>query len=587
MKICPTCDRHFEEDLRTCPDDGATLLVVHDPSQEQEERLIGQMIEGRYRIDSKLGAGGMGAVFRGTQTAVGREVAIKVLAKDVATDVNAVKRFMQEAKAASALSHPNTITIHDFGQTADGLLYLVMELVSGETLSAVLRREGAMRPSRAVRIVGQILNALQEAHGIGIIHRDLKPENVIVSPRSGNPDFLKVLDFGLAKLTEGDGSSTGLTQTGQVFGTPGYMSPEQARGEVCDLRSDLYSVGVMLYEMLSGRRPFDGDNPLSVLVKHIQEAPPDFITLDPPVDVPPGLRAVVFKTLAKGRDDRFDSAAEMHQALLHGLEAAGIEATSFTGPVHPAAPASSPSVRSVAPASSGLQKTLGSGIMGQVSLPDASLPPDAFQPPKSKAPLFAGLAALLLVGGGVGAWQAGVFGGEDPQPAPAATSEGSPARVQVPATAKVEVQPEPEAAAAPEPEPQKPAEPARVVVEVKSDPPGAAVRVEVLAASGKKMLDVEKTPASVEVPEGAWLTATFNSEGYKEVDAKVQAREGAVLNATLEKEKPRWRPKPKQRVSKRKAPPPEPPAVAGPAPAPEPKPKPQPKPRATAIDDLK
>ncbi len=238
MKICPTCDKEFEGELRTCPEDGATLLLVHDPGQAQADELAGKVIDGRYRIEKKLGAGGMGAVFTGVQTAVGRKVAIKVLAKDVATNVQAVKRFMQEAKAASALSHPNTITIHDFGQTEEGLLYLVMELVPGETLSAVIRREGAMRPSRAVRIASQVLNALEEAHSRGIIHRDLKPENVIVSPRTGNPDFLKVLDFGLAKLTEG-GDDNGLTQTGQVFGTPAYMSPEQARGETCDGRADL------------------------------------------------------------------------------------------------------------------------------------------------------------------------------------------------------------------------------------------------------------------------------------------------------------------------------------------------------------
>ncbi len=584
MRICPTCDQQFDEAERTCPDDGATLLVVHDPSQEQEDRLLGMVIDGRYRIDSKLGEGGMGAVFRGTQTAVGREVAIKVLAKGVATDVNAVKRFMQEAKAACALSHPNTITTHDFGQTEDGLLYLVMELVKGDTLAALLKREGVMRPSRAVRIAGQILHALSEAHGLGIIHRDLKPDNVLVAPRAGNPDFLKVLDFGLAKLTEGNPGNTGLTQTGQVFGTPGYMSPEQARGEVCDLRADLYAVGVMLYEMLGGRRPFDGDSPLSVLVKHIQEPPPDFTALDPPVQVADPLREVVFRTLAKPRESRYESASEMNEALVSALDASGIARTSFTGPVAPAPPsasASSPSLASgqhSAPPSSGPQLTLGSGIMGQVSLPAGSLP-DAPRP-ASKAPLLAVGVVLLLGGGGFFAWQSGAFADgtlpdQPPEPtaAPVAAAQPRPA----PPAAKP--------AAAPKP-------PAMVAVKVTAQPVVTAVAVEIYAGGELKELAV-KTPGSFEVAEGANLRATFSAEGHRPETVKRVAAEGVVLHAALAREKPaakpkvtrKWRPRPKTKPTPKPvaATPPPPKPVAAP-----PKPKPQPKrPARTPIDDLK
>ncbi len=586
MRICPTCDQQFGEDQRSCPDDGSTLLVVHDPSQEQEDALIGRVIEGRYRITAKLGAGGMGAVFRGVQTAVGREVAIKVLAKQGATDVNAVKRFVQEAKAASALSHPNTITIHDFGQTEDGLLYLVMELVKGETMSALLKREGALRPSRAVRIVGQMLNALSEAHALGIIHRDLKPENVIVAPRAGNPDFLKVLDFGLAKLTNGDGGNTGLTQTGQVFGTPGYMSPEQARGEVCDLRADLYAVGVMLYEMLGGRRPFDGDNPLSVLVKHIQEPPPDFTTLDPPVEVAPALRAVVFRSLAKAREERHSSSTEMHQALVEALQHSGIESTTFTGPV---APMSSPSLSAPnlsaphldstqmsapqlsAPPS---QPTLGSGIMGQVSLPAGSLPDARPVGSSSKAPMVVGLVLLLLGGGAFGARKAGLFGGEQPAPAtPEPVAAAQPAPVAKPAPKKP----------APEPKAPEPKKPERVVVQVVSNPHGAAVAIDVVAAGDKTVIQVKKTPASVEVLEGSFMSARFTLAGHKGTTVEAKAAKGVKLKADLPKLKPatsrRWRPsKPKPTAAK-----PPKPAVAAKPPVPKPT-KPN---RPKAIDDLK
>jgi serine/threonine-protein kinase len=250
-------------------------MRVKDAAADRDAALIGRTLDKRYVIDARLGAGGMGTVYVATQTAVGRKVAIKLLPDSIASDMGAVKRFMQEAKAASTLSHPNVVTIHDFGQTDEGHLFLVMELVEGQTLARVLKNEGALDPERAVRIAVQILNAVEDAHNRGIVHRDLKPENVIISPRSGNPDFAKVLDFGLAKIAD-DASQggDGLTKTGQVFGTPAYMSPEQARGERCDLRTDLYAVGVMLYEMLSGRRPFDGESPISILVKHMHEPPP-------------------------------------------------------------------------------------------------------------------------------------------------------------------------------------------------------------------------------------------------------------------------------------------------------------------------
>ncbi len=569
MRICPTCDQQFDDDERTCPDDGSSLLVIHDLGKEQEDELIGMVIDGRYRVESKLGAGGMGAVFRGIQTAVGREVAIKVLAKSVATDVNAVKRFMLEAKAASALSHPNTITIHDFGQTEAGLLYLVMELVKGDTLAAILKKEGAMRPSRAVRIVGQMLHALQEAHGLRIIHRDLKPDNVLIAPRAGNPDFLKVLDFGLAKLTEGNDGATGLTQTGQVFGTPGYMSPEQARGEVCDLRADLYAVGVMLYEMLGGRRPFDGDNPLSVLVKHIQEPPPDFTTLDPPVQVAEPLRQVVFKTLAKAREDRYANAAEMHQALVEALDASGIEQAEFSGPT------ASPSVSQPNMSSPSLgggpdsQLTLGSGIMGQVSLPAGTLT-GLRVPGTSKTPLLLAGLAVVVLGSGFGAWQASLFGGQ---------AQADPAAARSSHTAAVPAPTETKPAAT-----KKAAVPVRVGVV--SQPLGAAVKIEVYAPDDSSSeRDVPKTPGSIEVLAGSSLRAEFSLKGYKGLTVRVRAAEGTVLEAKLEAlpaAKPRVaRKRPKKRPAKPRVAAPSPKPVAAPPP---PKPK---KPTRVPIDDLK
>ncbi len=580
MKICPVCDREFDDARTACPDDGSSLLIVRDRAAEQADAMRGKVIEGRYTIQEKLGAGGMGAVFAAEQTAVGRKVAIKVLGSEIASDKNAVKRFMQEARAASALSHPNTITIHDFGQTAEGELYLAMELVPGQTLAQVLRREGALAPERAVHIAHQILNALQEAHGAGIIHRDLKPENVIISPRSGNPDFLKVLDFGLAKLTDSDDGSHGLTQTGQVFGTPGYMAPEQAKGERCDLRADLYAVGVMLYEMLAGRRPFDGDNPLSVLVKHIQEPPPQFDALEPPVDVDLTLRAAVFRALAKDRDQRFASAAEMNEALMQAVEAGGLTSGSFSAATVSAgrggAGASSKSLAppSLPAADSGLQKTLGSGIMGQVT--SARIAPEG----GGRKGLWVAAAVLLLGAGAVAAWQGGLFGGASAESAPTAAAEPPPAAAPVAVTPT----PTPIPAAALDAA-TAPAAPKPVTVFLASEPAGAAVVVKVFAPTAggdPELIDtrrIEETPARLEVPADSPLELAFSLEGHAPTTLKQAATEGAIINAKLAAVAP---PKPARPAARRWKP------KAKPKPKTEPAtPKPAAAPKRPVIDDLK
>ncbi len=578
MKICPVCDREFEDARDACPDDGSSLLIVRDRAAEQADAMRGKVIEGRYTIMEKLGAGGMGAVFAAEQTAVGRKVAIKVLGSEIASDKNAVKRFMQEARAASALSHPNTITIHDFGQTAEGELYLAMELVPGQTLGQVLRREGALPPERAVHIAHQILNALQEAHGAGIIHRDLKPENVIISPRSGNPDFLKVLDFGLAKLTDHDDGSHGLTQTGQVFGTPGYMAPEQAKGERCDHRADLYAVGVMLYEMLAGRRPFDGDNPLSVLVKHIQEAPPQFDAIDPPVEVDVRLRTAVFRALAKDRAQRFESAAAMNEALMQAVEEGGLPSGSFSAAAVSASRGAGASSKSLPPPSlsdvdPGLQKTLGSGIMGQVT--SARIEPER----GGRKGLWMAAAVVLLGAGAVAAWQGGLFGGQAAEPAPTAAAKPTPPPAKVAAPTPAPDAPAP--AAAPD---AAVAAPKPVTVFLLSEPSGAAVAVKVftMTADGARELSdtrtVKQTPATLEVPAAAELEVAFTLDGHEPATVKKSAAEGAIVNAKLSAVAPpkparpaarRWKPK-----AKPQTPAPTPDAPAAP-------------PKRPIIDDLK
>jgi serine/threonine protein kinase len=277
---------------------------------ERQLGLIGRSIGGRYVIRGELGHGGMGAVYLAEQPSVQRSVAIKILHKEYAENPSIVRRFHQEAMAVSRLNHPNTISVYDFGQS-DGLLYIAMEHLKGQTLHAATQAARGLTPSRSLNIMRQVLKSVGEAHRQGIIHRDLKPENIFLTEVDGEVDFVKVLDFGVAKLRQPDEEQATLTQAGSVFGTPRYMAPEQSKDVLLDHRADLYSLGVILYEMLMGRVPFDSDNPLSVLLSHSSQAPPRFSDIRPELTVPEGFEAVVFKALSKDRAQRYQSADDM------------------------------------------------------------------------------------------------------------------------------------------------------------------------------------------------------------------------------------------------------------------------------------
>ena len=282
--------------------------------------LIGQTLAGKYVVTGELGAGGMGAVYRAVQMPIEREVAVKVLKSDLSEDEMAAARFEQEARAVSRLQHPNTITIFDYGKTEDGQLYLAMELLKGRPLSDVVKRDGPMLPERACRIAQQVCASLHDAHRLGIVHRDLKPDNIFLTRVGGDPDFVKVLDFGLAKMTQGD-DGVNLTKTGMIFGTPKYMSPEQAQGFPIDGRSDLYALGVVLFEMLAGKPPFTAESPMQLLLRHVSEQTPTLTSVNPACGAPPALEAVIMKAMSKMPHDRFESAAEMIDALALALQA--------------------------------------------------------------------------------------------------------------------------------------------------------------------------------------------------------------------------------------------------------------------------
>ncbi len=301
---CSACNRSFPAETTVCPHDGARLIKL----AAERDALIGRVLDTRYEIRSALGKGGMGTVYRAMQLSVDREVAIKVIHPKLSNDRAVVKRFLREARLASRLSQPNIVSVYDFGQS-DGVLYLVMELLRGHTLAAELRATGALAPKRVVRIAIHLCDALEAAHALGIIHRDLKPGNIVLLDDPPGRDLLKVLDFGLAKSLVMDSGSV-VTNTDALLGTPLYMAPEQIEGRDSDQRADLYSLGCIAYEMLSGRPPFVDSAVSAVLARHVADK-------HGPLDenVPPALRSVVDQLLEKSPADRPQTVVEVRRLL--------------------------------------------------------------------------------------------------------------------------------------------------------------------------------------------------------------------------------------------------------------------------------
>src|SRR5512133_2505564 len=318
MRECPECHAATEDAARFCTSCGAAL----PPAAEAQDPWLGRTVEGKFRIEALVGQGGMGRVYRARHLTLDRPVVLKMLHKAYSSDPQIVQRFQREARAASRLDHPNSIAVLDFGEADDGTLFMAMEYLGGKDLGRVLAEEFPLGEPRIARIGAQILSALAEAHARGIVHRDLKPENVMVEPRRGEPDFVKVLDFGIAKITAPGANEPKLTQAGLVCGTPEYMSPEQARGADIDLRSDLYSMGVILYQLTTGALPFASDTPVGYLTKHLSEQPVPARDRNPEVEVSPALDAVIARALEKDPAARFASADEMRAALLACVEPA-------------------------------------------------------------------------------------------------------------------------------------------------------------------------------------------------------------------------------------------------------------------------
>jgi eukaryotic-like serine/threonine-protein kinase len=298
-------------------------LDIHQVDTKVDIRsatLLGRTLNGRYVIDAKIGEGGFGAVWRGRQIATGRPVALKLLHPHNTLDTTAVARFRREAEACSKLRNPHTVITYDFDETEDGVLYLAMELLRGRPLQDVQNQEGPLPPVRVLKILSQVAEALGEAHALGIVHRDMKPENIMVESRDGE-DAVKVLDFGIAKIAEPTGRpALALTAVGQTLGTLEFMSPEQLRGQPLDGRSDIYALGILSYEMLTGRLPFDeARGPSDVIQFHMQGTAPPPSTLRPELLIPREVDAVVLKMVAKQRDDRHADAAGLRDHIDRAL----------------------------------------------------------------------------------------------------------------------------------------------------------------------------------------------------------------------------------------------------------------------------
>ncbi len=333
-RFCPNCRTEYGQGEVFCPLDAARLVgqsqtasVQIDPS----DPMVGTVLAGRYEVIRRIGEGGMGLVYEGKHRKIGKQVAIKVLRDDLSRRPDVLERFRQEANSASRIGHQNIVDVFDFGETAGGASYFVMEYLEGEDLADVLAKEYTIDPQRACDIAIQCSRALGAAHSMGIVHRDIKPENIFLTKKEDvEGDFVKIVDFGIAKMSdvETDGvPGRKLTKTGMIFGTPEYMSPEQAAGRHLDHRVDVYALGTILYECLAGRTPFVGDSFMGILTQHMFHEPPPIAELNPGAEVTPELELVIRRALARDPDYRYQSMREFRHAISAALDGRVSETT--------------------------------------------------------------------------------------------------------------------------------------------------------------------------------------------------------------------------------------------------------------------
>ncbi|MGB8295842.1 MAG: serine/threonine-protein kinase, partial [Polyangia bacterium] len=358
---------------------------------------VGTVVGERYRVLGRIGEGGMGAVFRAEHILMKKVVALKLLHAEMGQVDEAARRFEREAQSASRLNHPHIVSVTDFGRDHTGELFLVMEFVAGESLADVLAREGRLSPTRACRLAGQILSALEHAHAQKVIHRDLKSANVMLvrSSDSRLGEMAKILDFGIAKIMESTEGEQPLTKGLMIFGTPSTMSPEQATGQDVDSRSDLYSCGIILYEMLTGRKPFEAEDLVKLMAMQVTAPPPPFASAVPGVRISATLEAVVMRALEKERERRFATAAEFREALEKAESAGPASVDAWSRLVAAAGPALWAGLGRLRPALSWLGRQMARVTRALI----ARLPPRAQPWAKPAAALVAVVLVVALLFG--------------------------------------------------------------------------------------------------------------------------------------------------------------------------------------------
>jgi serine/threonine-protein kinase len=415
VRTCPVCAAEWSDDTRFCPNDGSTLRAASGSVS-----LLGTVIASGYHIQRKLGEGGMGAVYLGEHVKMGRKSAIKVMTRAMARDPEAIARFNREAANAARIAHPNVCAIYDFGETDDGLIYLVMEFVEGESLSDLLRREHVLPLHRALTILKQTADALQAAHDLGIVHRDLKPDNIMLARDRDGGDVVKVVDFGIAKAMTGEQRQQ-VTKTGLVVGTPEYMSPEQLSGDVVDGRSDIYSLALVFYRLLTGTLPFQAESAQEMLVKRLTDDPLPLNRVAAGRRYSDELEQVMHRALAKMPADRYETAIDLARRAEHAAQSLTVAsaeiAEAATQRIIPESDAAVPATRVSRPASPPTPRT---------PIPSASV-----RAPVKKKPAVAVIlgAAVIAIGGGTAAVLLTTKGDTGPLPPAEGDSAGTAARM--------------------------------------------------------------------------------------------------------------------------------------------------------------
>jgi serine/threonine-protein kinase len=410
QKICPTCGTEYPLSERFCPRDGTALRSANATGD-----LIGSIIAERYHILKKLGEGGMGTVYLAEHVKMGRKAALKVMNPGMNADPDAIARFNREAANASRLNHPNVCGIYDFGETPDGVIYLAMEFIEGESLTSVIEKNGSLPAPRAASIIHQAADALAVAHDYGIVHRDLKPDNIMIARGRDGGDVVKVVDFGIAKASSSDAQK--VTKTGLVVGTPEYMSPEQLAGDKLDGRSDIYSLGLVAFNCLTGVLPFPSNSAQETMIMRLTDQPKTLAEMKPGVDWPPELQAVMDRVLQRDANERYQKSAEFGRDIAKAVEHMPAAVAAAAGTMVIGAPATPVPPTRAAPRG---------GATTQVEAPAAT--PAA---PARKSPALMVAATVVVIGGIAAAlvMKGGATGAAAPPPrsdsaAPAAPTDG-------------------------------------------------------------------------------------------------------------------------------------------------------------------